>query len=229
MILEAAVIVLGLLWAATLWVLVTHIRRQRASERTATPLPSSIPNPQSAYQAVANASWEIDLWGKLRRQTESAQADLQATDEERRGVVLTLVASVVSDGKRTVEEKLADPSINAKTGARYLAYLLKLFPGRVDLAVAAYTAGEGAVARYKKQVPPFKETQNYVKTVLQLYAAFNPDAAGWLDAIDDDGKSKSKAAKADAGTGGNKATGLSDVVVRRGGQRVHIQLNAGKP
>ena len=138
---------------------------------------------------------------------------------------------VVSDAKRTVEEKLADPSINAKTGARYLAYLLKLFPGRVDLAVAAYNAGEGAVARYKKQVPPFKETQNYVKTVLQLYAAFNPDAAGWLDAIDDDGKSKSKskAAKADAGTGGNKATGLSDVVVRRGGQRVHIQLNAGKP
>ena len=142
---------------------------------------------------------------------------------------------VVSDGKRTVEEKLADPSINAKTGARYLAYLLKLFPGRVDLAVAAYNAGEGAVARYKKQIPPFKETQNYVKTVLQLYAAFNPDAAGWLDAIEDDGKGKTKGVKADKAqpadksAGGNKTTGLSDVVVRRGGQRVHIQLDVGKP
>jgi len=83
---------------------------------------------------------------------------------------------VVSDGKRTVEEKLADPSINAKTGARYLAYLLKLFPGRVDLAVAAYNAGEGAVARYKKQIPPFKETQNYVRTVLGLYAQLKPPA-----------------------------------------------------
>ena len=82
---------------------------------------------------------------------------------------------VAGDKARSVEQKLADPGINARTGARYLAYLLKLFPGRTELAVAAYNAGEGAVARYKQQVPPFKETQNYVKTVMQLYAAFRPD------------------------------------------------------
>ncbi|MEF9995599.1 MAG: efflux transporter outer membrane subunit [Burkholderiaceae bacterium] len=70
--------------------------KARASERGASPLPSVIPNPSTSYQAVAAASWELDLWGKIRRQTEAAQASLLATEEARRGVVLSLVSSVVS-------------------------------------------------------------------------------------------------------------------------------------
>ncbi len=53
-------------------------------------------NPQTTYQVLAGASWEIDLWGRIRRLTESARASLLATDEARRGVVLSLVASVAS-------------------------------------------------------------------------------------------------------------------------------------
>jgi multidrug efflux system outer membrane protein len=53
-------------------------------------------NPQTTYQVLAGASWEIDLWGRIRRLTESARANLLATDEARRGVVLSLVASVAS-------------------------------------------------------------------------------------------------------------------------------------
>jgi soluble lytic murein transglycosylase-like protein len=144
---------------------------------------------------------------------------------------------VVADAKRSVEEKLTDPSINAKTGARYLAYLLKLFPGRVDLAVAAYNAGEGAVARYKKQIPPFKETQNYVKTVLQLYAAFNPDALGLLEALDASGASgslgdKTRAAATPASSSvGNANNGHSGhgTQSRRLGQRVQVQLPVQAP
>jgi soluble lytic murein transglycosylase-like protein len=43
--------------------------------------------------------------------------------------------------------------------------LLKLFGGRVDLALAGYNAGEGAVMRYGNRVPPYRETQNYVRTI----------------------------------------------------------------
>ena len=57
-------------------------------------LAGAIPNPQTSYQALLNASWEIDLWGRIRRQSESARANLLATDEARRGVILSLVASV---------------------------------------------------------------------------------------------------------------------------------------
>ncbi len=71
--------------------------KQRASEEGATPVPASVANPQTTYQALADASWEIDLWGRIRRQSESAQASLLSTEEAKRGVILSLVASVAFD------------------------------------------------------------------------------------------------------------------------------------
>ncbi len=59
-------------------------------------------------------------------------------------------------------------SQNIKGGVKYLRWLLSYFRGDVTLAVAAYNAGEGAVNQYKG-VPPYKETQAYVKKVLGLY------------------------------------------------------------
>ena len=78
---------------------------------------------------------------------------------------------------RSVEEKLTDPQINIHAGARYLAYLIKLFQGELELAVAAYNAGEGAVQRAGNRIPKYKETQGYVKTVMGLYSAFKPEQA----------------------------------------------------
>jgi outer membrane protein, multidrug efflux system len=67
--------------------------RQRISEPTGAILPN---NPYNSYQAVSSASWEIDLWGRIRRLTEASQADLLATQEARRGVILSLVASTAN-------------------------------------------------------------------------------------------------------------------------------------
>lgn len=71
--------------------------RQRFSEKNATPLSSSVPNPQEAFQLFAGASWELDLWGRIRRQSEASRADLLASVEARRGVILSLVASVADN------------------------------------------------------------------------------------------------------------------------------------
>jgi multidrug efflux system outer membrane protein len=68
--------------------------KQRASEESATPLPPTVSNPQTSYQALSSASWEIDLWGRIRRTSEAARAEMFATEEARRGVILSLVASV---------------------------------------------------------------------------------------------------------------------------------------
>jgi soluble lytic murein transglycosylase-like protein len=62
-----------------------------------------------------------------------------------------------------------DPAENLMGGARYLAYLLNIFNQNVKLAVAAYNAGENAVIKYGYQIPPYKETENYVKKVSALY------------------------------------------------------------
>ena len=72
--------------------------RARTTESGATPLLARlIPNPQTSYQALLTASWEIDLWGRIRRLSESARANLLATDEARRGVILSLVSSVATN------------------------------------------------------------------------------------------------------------------------------------
>ncbi|HSD54733.1 MAG TPA: efflux transporter outer membrane subunit [Burkholderiales bacterium] len=70
--------------------------RQRFSERGGSLVGGFVENPQTTYQVLAGASWEIDLWGRIRRLTESARANLLATDDARRGVVLSLTASVAT-------------------------------------------------------------------------------------------------------------------------------------
>jgi soluble lytic murein transglycosylase-like protein len=54
-------------------------------------------------------------------------------------------------------------------GTRYLKDLLKMFNGRVDLALAGYNAGEGAVMKYGYTVPPYDETRNYVRLIIARY------------------------------------------------------------
>lgn len=58
---------------------------------------------------------------------------------------------------------------NLRAGTRYLRDLLNLFENRLDLALAAYNAGEGAVQKYGNRIPPYRETQNYVPSVLEKY------------------------------------------------------------
>ncbi len=81
---------------------------------------------------------------------------------------------VDSDRWLSVEAKLADPKTNINLGTRYLRLLIDMFPGKLDLALASYNAGEGAVQRAGNKVPNYKETQNYVATVGELYAALKP-------------------------------------------------------
>lgn len=62
-----------------------------------------------------------------------------------------------------------DVAQNIQGGTRYLKDLLKMFNGRVDLALAGYNAGEGAVMKYGNTIPPYNETRNYVRLILKRY------------------------------------------------------------
>ncbi len=83
---------------------------------------------------------------------------------------------LANDRSGTVVDKLRDPKTNIQTGARYLRDLMNMFPGQLELAVAAYNAGEGAVQKAGNKIPNFKETQDYVRSVMQLYKRLNPQA-----------------------------------------------------
>ena len=84
---------------------------------------------------------------------------------------------VKADKKTPIEKKLTDPKTNIRAGATYLSDLIRMFPGQLELAVAAYNAGEGAVQRAGNKIPNYPETKNYVKTVMQLYGHLKPPAA----------------------------------------------------
>ena len=62
-----------------------------------------------------------------------------------------------------------DPGQNVSGGTRYLKELLNRFNNRVDLVLASYNAGEGAVIRFGHKVPPYRETRNYVKRISYRY------------------------------------------------------------
>jgi soluble lytic murein transglycosylase-like protein len=63
-----------------------------------------------------------------------------------------------------------DPSQSIMGGTRYLKYLLQMFDGKVHLVLAAYNAGEGAVMKYGNRIPPYKETQDYVRSITSRYS-----------------------------------------------------------
>ena len=63
-----------------------------------------------------------------------------------------------------------DVAQSIKGGTRYLKDLLTMFNGRVDLALAGYNAGEGAVMKFGNTIPPYSETRNYVRLILKRYS-----------------------------------------------------------
>ena len=80
------------------------------------------------------------------------------------GLMQLMPATAAEVGVRRID----DPGENIRGGARYLARMLHRFEGRYDLALGAYNAGPGAVEKSQRAVPPFPETQRYVRRVLDL-------------------------------------------------------------
>jgi multidrug efflux system outer membrane protein len=134
--------------------------KYRFSENSTTDLAAGIGNPTEAYQVLAGATWEIDLWGRVRRLSEAARANLLATEEARRGVVLSLVATVATSylQLRGLDEQLA---IAERTQAAYAESLrvmeLKFQYGRVsqmnvDQARARYETASVQIPRLKREI-----------------------------------------------------------------------------
>ncbi len=72
-----------------------NAQRLRYAQGSVSELPG-VSNPTPSFQLLGGANWELDLWGRVRRLAESAQASLFATEEARRGVILSLVGSVAN-------------------------------------------------------------------------------------------------------------------------------------
>ncbi len=77
-----------------------------------------------------------------------------------------------------------DPRQNIEGGARYVRFLLDQFDGDVNLALAGYNAGEGAVMKYGNRIPPYAETQEYVRRISRRYSLIrDPFAASSANSL----------------------------------------------
>ena len=95
-----------------------------------------------------------------------------------RGLMQVMPATASRMGVKDPIVALDDPVINLRTGAAYLKTLQKRFGNNLDLVLAAYNAGEGAVMKYGRKVPPYRETQGYVTSVMDRYRGLRA-AGGW--------------------------------------------------
>lgn len=82
-----------------------------------------------------------------------------------RGLMQLMPATAARLGVRNIH----DPVENVEAGTRYLRGLIDMFGGDINLALAAYNAGEGAVLKYGRRIPPYNETMNYVWRINTAY------------------------------------------------------------
>ncbi|MFN7780668.1 MAG: efflux transporter outer membrane subunit, partial [Betaproteobacteria bacterium] len=128
-------------------------------------------NPSNAYNVLAGASWELDLWGRIRRLSESAQAQLLATEEARRGVVLTLVAQVATSyvQLRALDEQLVVALRTLETYKESLRIVQDKFQfGQVSKMNVAQVQSqvETAQARIPQLRSQIKQTENALAILL---------------------------------------------------------------
>jgi len=144
-------------------------------EKTFTPLENSGGNLTfNAFGWFLNATWELDVWGRIRRSTEAARANLFAQEDVRRGVMLTLVSDLATDYFRLVEldRELAIAHESAKTYKETLDLFTQRFQfGRdsklpVERAQAAYDSSIANIAALQRAIV---QQENAISILLGAY------------------------------------------------------------
>ena len=136
-------------------------------------------NPSNSYQAFASANWEIDLWGRIRRLSEAARAQLFATEEARLGVALSLVSAVASNYVQLLglDEQLL---ISRRTLAAY-ADSLKLFELRFRHGQVSQITVEQARSQYETAAAAIPEIESQIEQLqnsLSILLGRNPGPIG---------------------------------------------------
>ncbi len=127
---------------------------------------------QRAYDLiVARVAHESGLESALLHAVISVESGYNAKAVSRRGAS-GLMQLMPETAKRFGVVDAFDPADNVRAGAQYLHALLTLFDNDIPLALAAYNAGEAAVIKYGRRIPPYRETTAYVPRVVRIYEGF---------------------------------------------------------
>jgi soluble lytic murein transglycosylase-like protein len=153
------------------------VRREAGSSNPATQsfgAPAYLPTPaemQRYTKIVEAVSRAQGVDSALVHAVISAESGYNKSAVSRTGA-RGLMQLMPATAERYGVQNIMDPTENIIGGVKYLRDLLALFQGNLELAVAAYNAGENAVIRYGNRVPPYAETLGYVPKVLAYYRKF---------------------------------------------------------
>jgi multidrug efflux system outer membrane protein len=139
-----------------------------------------------SYDTIFSASWEIDLWGKIRRQGEAARAQIVASEEGRQGVILTLVANVAGGyiALRDLDRQLEIASTTANSrGASY-----QLFKDRYDGGVISILELSQNKSQYEEAlatIPALEKSIAQQENALSILLGRNPQPIARGKTIDE--------------------------------------------
>lgn len=122
--------------------------------------------PYDAQVRAAAAGWKLDA--ALLHAVIATESNHSPTAVSPAGAV-GLMQLMPATARRFGVDNPRSPEQNLKGGAAYLRHLLDRFDQNLDLALAAYNAGEGAVEAHRRQIPPYAETRRYVPEVTRRY------------------------------------------------------------
>lgn len=126
---------------------------------------------QKFDEMISTTASKYGIDPHLVRAIVKAESDYDEKAVSKKGAT-GLMQLMPATATRMGVKNIHDPEDNVDGGIRYLSKLLKMFDWQVPLAVAAYNAGENAVVKYGNKVPPYNETQTYVKRVLHYYSVY---------------------------------------------------------
>lgn len=132
--------------------------------------------PETLLPEVEAAATKHDIDPLLLKALVSVESRANPKARSPKGA-MGLTQLMPATAKRFGVSNAYDPRQNLNGGARYLRELLTLFRDDVQLALAAFNAGENAVIRYGHRIPPYAETERYVPAVLEQMAIFRRQAA----------------------------------------------------
>ena len=162
------------------------VSRNRATERGLTPLPPGTDPYYSLYRGALNASWQIDLFGRIRRQSEAAQAQVFASEQGRRGVILSVVTSVAASYivLRALDRQLEI----VRASSRNYADTLRLFELRYQGGVVSQVELSQALSQYElalAAIPSIEQQIVAQENLISILLGRNPTSIPRGNTIDE--------------------------------------------
>ena len=127
--------------------------------------------PQRFTELIDQVAAQYGIEAALLHAVITVESGYNPAARSRRGAA-GLMQLMPDTAKRFGVSNVFDPAENVRGGAQYLVELLKLFNNDLRLALAAYNAGEKAVIKYRKRIPPYPETVAYVPRIVDYYQRY---------------------------------------------------------